>query len=81
MSDTFHAPIHLILFPVPVAAGMDPYVLMGLTKLFRCSNEDVEPVVLRAEGAYYTLTDGRHRTVASMMAGRRTVLARIEKEV
>lgn len=78
MTETFHVPIRLLLFRDPVAAGMDPYVLMALTKMFRTSNEDVAPILLREAGSYYTILDGRHRTVASMMAGRKTVLAEIE---
>lgn len=80
MAEPFHVPIRQILFRDPVAAGMDPYVLMALTKMFRCSNEDVEPILVRVTGDYYTLLDGRHRTVASMMAGRKTVLAEIEED-
>jgi len=71
-------PINLILFPEPVTAGMDLDTLVILSRLMRRSNEDPSPVVLRPERKFYTLTDGRHRVVAAMMAGRKDVLAEIE---
>lgn len=67
-----------ILYPEPVAAGMNPYVLMSLAYMYRGSNEHTTPVVLRAEGDYWRITDGRHRFTASVMAGRKQILAEAE---
>lgn len=64
-----------ILLPVSVPAGMSPLVVMSLAYLYRASNEDVEPVELTRHGRFYRVTDGRHRVVASHIAGRRRVLA------
>lgn len=69
-----HYPIASILFPTPVSAGMNPYILMSLAYMYRATNEHAKPVELTVEGGYYRLKDGRHRVVASMMAGRKTIL-------
>lgn len=76
-----HLRVDRLLFPEPVAAGMNPYVLFSLTHIYRSTNEDVEPIQVRTYGlgGLYTITDGRHRSVASMIAGRKTVLADIEE--
>lgn len=68
-----------IMVSKPVPSGMNPLVVMSLTHKFRATNEDVEPILLRKEGRWYRITDGRHRYVASLIAGRRRVLARIEE--
>lgn len=72
-----YVPVHLILLPVPVPAGMDPYILMTLAGLYRKTNEDTTPIEIVRAGNLYTLTDGRHRVIASIVAGRRTVLANV----
>lgn len=66
-----------LLFPEPVTAGMNPFVLMSLAYLYRSGNEHVEPIEVTREGRYYRIREGRHRAVASMMAGRKVVLAEI----
>lgn len=74
-----HMRLDQMLFPEPVPAGMNPLVLMSLAYLYRGSNEDVEPILVHYEGdELYSVSDGRHRAVASMIAGRKTVLAVIE---
>jgi hypothetical protein len=67
-----------ILYPDPVAAGMDIYTLASLTKWYRCANDHTTPITVTTEGDYYRLNDGRHRAVASMMAGRKQVLAEVQ---
>lgn len=57
---------------------MNPLVLMSLAHLYRGSNEDVEPIRVSREGHHYRIVDGRHRAIASLIAGRRRVLAVIE---
>jgi hypothetical protein len=72
-------PVNRLLFPEPVAAGMNPYVLMDLAYMYRSTNEHDKPIKVRDErNGYYSIIDGRHRVVASMMAGRKTVLAKVE---
>jgi hypothetical protein len=73
-------PIALILFPEPVSAGMDPYILMSLAGMYRKTNEDTTPIEVRKAGPFYRLTDGRHRVVASMIAGRKTIWALVEED-
>lgn len=68
-------PLHRVLFPEPVTAGMSLKVLADLAELYRTTNEDAEPILVRRQGDIFTITDGRHRAVASMVAGRKTVLA------
>jgi hypothetical protein len=71
-------PIERLLWPDPVVAGMNYLVVASLTYFYRGGNEDADPITVRAEGAYWRIVDGRHRAVASMMAGRKTVLAVVE---
>lgn len=70
-----------LLFPEPVSAGVNPYVLMSLTYLFRSTNEDVEPIEVTLEtDTIYRIKDGRHRAMAAMMAGRKYISARRVEE-
>jgi hypothetical protein len=71
-------PINKILFPEPVSAGMDLETLVILSQRMRKTNVDFDPIIVRAEGDLFTLTDGRHRVVAAMMAGRKDILARYD---
>lgn len=78
MNDAFQVRLDSLLYPDPVPAGMNPLVLMSLTYLFRGTNEDVEPITVQREGeSYFRIVDGRHRANAAMVAGRKTVLARV----
>jgi hypothetical protein len=65
----------------PVSAGMDPYKLMAFTRQFRGTNEDREPIVIAPIPGteFFRISDGRHRFIASVMAGRKDVLAIIEE--
>lgn len=67
-----------ILVPPNLPAGMNPLVVMSLTYLYRSTTEDAPPIVVRREGRNYRITDGRHRFMASVIAGRRRVLAVVE---
>jgi hypothetical protein len=67
-----------ILLPPNVAAGMNPLVVMSLAYMYRSSNEDAPPITVTREGRNYRITDGRHRYLASVIAGRRRVLATVE---
>jgi hypothetical protein len=73
-------PLDLILFPEPVTAGMSLYELVAMARFYRNSNKHRKPITVRSvpNAEHFTLTDGRHRCVASMIAGRKTILAEIE---
>lgn len=53
-------------------------MLMSLTYMLRSNVEDPEPIVVKREGDYFRVQDGRHRAVAAIVAGRPDVLATIE---
>jgi hypothetical protein len=72
-------PVHLILMPEPVSCGMDPYVLFSLAGTYRKTNEHAPAILVTRYGDLYKLTDGRHRLMASHMAGRKTIWAVIEE--
>ncbi len=74
-----HIPLNRILLPEPVSAGMDLYILLTLAGLFRKTNEDTTPIEVVRHGRVYQLTDGRHRVIASIIAGRKTVLANVRE--
>lgn len=67
-----------LLLVKPVSAGLNPYVIMSLAYMYRSSNDDAPPIRVTREGRYYRVSDGRHRVIASIMAGRRRVLAVVE---
>lgn len=68
-----------LLMCEPVTAGMNVLVLFSLAHLYRSSNEHVEPITIRpVTDDIYRISDGRHRALASLIAGRKTVEARIE---
>lgn len=74
-------PIEQLTLPPAITAGMNPGVVMSLWHFLRTSRGDVEPILVRREGRrLYSITDGRHRFVASVMAGRDSVLADVEGE-
>lgn len=78
VSDPRRIRVDQILLPKPVPAGLNAYVLMSLAYLFRATSEDVEPITVAREGRLYRVVDGRHRYLASVIAGRSRVLAEIE---
>lgn len=56
--------------------GMNPYVLMSLAYQMRSTTNDPEPILVTEEpDGSYRVTDGRHRAVAALVAGRPDVLA------
>lgn len=73
----FLAQLDRLLFPEPVTAGMNPLVLMSLAHFYRAGNEHLQPIAVTVEGDYHRIADGRHRAVASMVAGRKVVLAEV----
>jgi len=73
-------PIDSLLFKEPVTAGADIFVIAALTKFYRDCNEHTTPVVVQllaqaGDEKLWRIMDGRHRVIASILAGRKTVLA------
>lgn len=80
--ETSHFYINNILMPSTPPAGMNFLVLGSLAYLYRSTDEDAdEPVLLKYEENHdaYSITDGRHRVFASVIAGRKTVWAKVEE--
>lgn len=71
--------VEKLLYKPNAPSGMNVLVVMSLTYFYRSGVVDTTPIVVRREGDNYRILDGRHRAVASMIAGRPTVLAVIEK--
>lgn len=69
--------LNRLLYPEPVSAGMNPFVLMSLAYFYRSGNEHTAPIQVTPVSAFYRISDGRHRAVAAMIAGRKTILAEI----
>lgn len=67
-----------LLFKPNAPAGMNPLVVMSLAYYFRSGVMDSAPIVVKREGENYRIMDGRHRVMASMIAGRSDVLAVVE---
>jgi hypothetical protein len=72
-------PVGRILMPRKnVTAGANPLLLMSLTHMLRSTTEDAPPITVRREGPHYRIIDGRHRFMAAVIAGRPSILARVE---
>lgn len=79
---TIRVPIDRLRFKVPITAGMNPFTLLGLVPLLRNTSQDHEPILVSRgcpECGGRVVIDGRHRWIASVIAGRADVLA--EEEV
>jgi uncharacterized ParB-like nuclease family protein len=75
-------PISQLLFPEPVSSGLDVLKLIKRILQYRRTNEHRKPIQVTLLGylegqPVYRIADGRHRTVSSMGAGRKTVLAQV----
>jgi hypothetical protein len=73
---TFRVRIEDLLLPPNLPAGMDVLTLLSLTALLHKTTEDPEPVTVQREQSHWRITDGRHRAIAALIAGRSDVLAR-----
>jgi ParB-like chromosome segregation protein Spo0J len=71
-------PLEMVLLPPPVPAGMNVLVLMSLTYAIRTGG-NVAPIRVTEEGEFFRITDGRHRFMASVIAGREWVDAKVGK--
>lgn len=81
-AETFRVGLHRLHFRENVPAGMNPFVIMGLVPLLKGSTEDHDPVLVRPAACCafgcWEIADGRHRVVASLIAGRPDVLAELD---
>jgi hypothetical protein len=71
----FRVRIEDLLLPPNLPAGMDVLTLLSLAALLRKTTEDPEPVSVQREQSHWRITDGRHRAIAALIAGRTDVLA------
>jgi hypothetical protein len=55
---------------------MDVLTLLSLAAMLRKTTEDPEPVSVQREASHWRITDGRHRAIAALIAGRVDVLAK-----
>ena len=72
---TFRVRIEDLLLPPNLPAGMDVLTLFSLAALLHKTTEDPEPVSVQRERSHWRITDGRHRAIAALIAGRSDVLA------
>lgn len=75
-SGEFRVRIEDLRFGSNPPAGMNPFVLMSLAYQMRASTKDPAPIEVTEEpDGTYRVSDGRHRVVAALIAGRPDVLA------
>ena len=81
MSSTRRLRIDRLLLLPNIPSGMNPLVLMSLVYMYRSTDHDAEPITVTPTEypGVYRIKDGRHRFMASVIAGRRRVLAVIEQ--
>jgi hypothetical protein len=72
-------PLDRLLLKPNIPAGASAYVLASLVLLYRNTTDDAPPVEVRDLGnGYWLVLDGRHRFLASVIAGRSDILAEPE---
>lgn len=70
----------LLLLP-NIPSGMNVLVLMSLVYMYRSTDHDAEPItVVDLGNGFFRVKDGRHRFLASVIAGRRRVLGVVEAD-
>lgn len=69
-------PLDRLLLKPNIPAGMNILVVCSLALMYRSSSDDAPPVEIRDLGdGYWRVLDGRHRFLASVIAGRPDILA------
>jgi hypothetical protein len=72
-------PLDRLLLKPNIPAGASVYVLASLVLLYRHTTDDAPPVEVRdLGGGLWRILDGRHRYLASVIAGRPDLLAEPE---
>jgi hypothetical protein len=74
----FRVRVEDILLKPNIPAGCNPLVLMSLAHLLRSTDQDPDPVKVRRDGGRWRVSDGRHRFLAAVVAGRPDVLCEEE---
>jgi hypothetical protein len=75
-NEPFRVPVHRVLLPENVPAGLNHLLLCSLAYTMRASNDDPPPVrVQKRVDGWWQLEDGRHRFIGAVIAGRPDVLA------
>ena len=76
--EPFRIPLELLRVKQPVSAGMNIFTQASLVPLLRNTTLDHDPILVDAQCPtckVWRVQDGRHRFVASVMAGRRDILS------
>lgn len=74
-AETFRVPVEDVRLPKNVSAGCNLGVVASLWHTLRATTEDPPPVgVTREPDGTWRISDGRHRFLAAVMAGRPDVL-------
>lgn len=76
----FRLPVNVLLLKPNIPAGCNFARVGTFVDMMRTTDQDPAPIVVRQEGLYWRVQDGRHRYLGAVIAGRRDVLA-IEEEV
>lgn len=76
MAET-RVPLELLLVGPPVPAGCNLLKIAAMAYEYRATSEDREPALVTREGEHYRITDGRHRYLASLIAGRVDLLCEV----
>jgi hypothetical protein len=78
----FRVRLENLLIGKNVPAGMNGYVVMGKVPHLRGTTEDEEPILVKhVSGDVFRISDGRHRFVASIIAGRSDILCKLDSDV
>lgn len=75
MAKLFRVKLHDLRWPPNIPVGLSPWQMMSLANSLRNQGgENVPPILVRRHRKHWHLVDGRHRVMASWMAGRPDVL-------
>jgi hypothetical protein len=75
----FRVRLEKLVIKANIPAGMNPFVLMGMVPLLKETTEDHKPILISHLGKdMFQIQDGRHRYVASIIAGRTDILCKLD---
>jgi hypothetical protein len=76
VTEPFRVPLDAIRIKPNISRGCNSEMVIHIVHTLRCTTADVPPVhVVRLADGAYRLMDGRHRYIASIIAGRRDIPA------
>lgn len=70
MTEPFLLPVHEIRLAPVLPCGLAPLTLYAIAATLRNTHDPVDPVEVEQRGGQWHLVDGRHRLIASVIAGR-----------